>query len=98
ITFLINNDYFNYTYNDRKESNGPESNKANELFLWSVLLNRTDMAFLFWKEGMEALPSALVANKLLKSLKLWSKDHDQQIRLQEHADLYEESAIGVITE
>ncbi|XP_036366346.1 transient receptor potential cation channel subfamily M member-like 2 isoform X3 [Octopus sinensis] len=95
INFLMDDDYFEYSY----ETNSPEFNyPANELFLWSVLLNRQEMAFLFWKEGMEALPSALVANKLLKSLKLRSKDYDQKIKLQEHADLFEERAIGVLTE
>eukprot|EP00106_Octopus_bimaculoides_P013708 XP_014781150.1 PREDICTED: transient receptor potential cation channel subfamily M member 2-like isoform X2 [Octopus bimaculoides] len=71
---------------------------ATKLFLWAVFLNRKEMAFLFWKGGMEVLPSALIANKLLKSLKLKCKDYDKRIKFQEHADLYEECAIGVLTE
>ncbi|XP_014774531.2 transient receptor potential cation channel subfamily M member-like 2 [Octopus bimaculoides] len=71
---------------------------AIKLFLWALFLNRKEMAFLFWKEGMGALPSALIANKLLISLKEKCKDYDKRIQLQEHADLYEEHAIGVLTE
>lgn len=91
INDLMSDDDFLY------DSNNP-SNPANELFLWAVLMNRTDMAFLFWKEGMEGLPAALVANRLLKAMKQRSQDYDQMNKLQAHADLFEERSIGVLTE
>ncbi|CAI9735208.1 transient receptor potential cation channel subfamily M member-like 2 [Octopus vulgaris] len=71
---------------------------AIKLFLWALYLNRKEMAFLFWKEGMGALPSALIANNVLEFLKTKCKDYDRRIQLQEHADLYEERAIGILTE
>ncbi len=39
-----------------------------ELFLFAVLLNRQDMARLFWEEGKEAIASSLVASKILKAM------------------------------
>ncbi|CAI9735207.1 transient receptor potential cation channel subfamily M member-like 2 isoform X4 [Octopus vulgaris] len=77
------------------QSNLPITTK---LFLWALFLNRKEMAFLFLKGDMEVLPLALIANKLLKSLKLKCSDYDKRIKFQEHADLYEECAIGVLTE
>uniref|UniRef100_A0A0L8H5I7 Uncharacterized protein n=1 Tax=Octopus bimaculoides TaxID=37653 RepID=A0A0L8H5I7_OCTBM len=76
INFLMDDDYFEYSYE----------------------INSSGCYYYYFGLAQEALPSALVANKLLKSLKLRCKDYDQKIKLQEHADLFEERAIGVLTE
>lgn len=99
INDLMGDDYFQYSYyHKNNEPKEKYSFPANELFLWAVLMNRREMAFLFWKEGMEGLPAALVANRLLKAMKQRSRDYDQINKLQGHADLFEERAIGVLTE
>ncbi len=41
---------------------------ARELFVWSVLMNRLDMAMHFWDEGKEGTSAALAAQRLLKSM------------------------------
>ncbi|KAK7482390.1 hypothetical protein BaRGS_00026409, partial [Batillaria attramentaria] len=69
---------------------------AQELFLWSVLMNRQDLAKLFWREGNESTAAALVANNLLKSLKRYTDDTDMLHRLQSNADEFESLAIGVL--
>ncbi|XP_036366251.1 transient receptor potential cation channel subfamily M member-like 2 isoform X2 [Octopus sinensis] len=69
-----------------------------KLFLWALFLNRKEMASLFWKEGMGALSSALIANNLLKSLKGKCKEYGTSTQLQEQADNYENHAIGILDE
>ncbi|XP_052830019.1 transient receptor potential cation channel subfamily M member 2-like isoform X2 [Octopus bimaculoides] len=71
---------------------------ATKLFLWALFFNRKEMAFLFWKEGMGALPSALIANNLVKSLQEKCKDYGTSMQLQEQAEFYENHAIGILDE
>ena len=40
----------------------------SELFLWSILNNLPDMAFLFWTRGEEALAKALIASRLFQQM------------------------------
>ncbi|KAH3778451.1 hypothetical protein DPMN_179910 [Dreissena polymorpha] len=44
-------------------------NPAIDLFVWSILMVRQDMAKIFWIQGKNALPKALVCYYLLKKLK-----------------------------
>ena len=57
-----------------------------ELFLYAVLLNRNEMAHLFWEEGKEAIAAALVASKILKTMAEKSgEDSDLGKELTTHA-------------
>lgn len=40
----------------------------NELFIWSVLTNRHQMALYLWKQDEEALAKALIASQLYKGM------------------------------
>ncbi|KAL3836776.1 hypothetical protein ACJMK2_022193 [Sinanodonta woodiana] len=58
-----------------QSSNGENANKHQvdedscmDLFVWSVLNNRQDMAKLFWRLGKDAMASALFAHALLSAL------------------------------
>ncbi|XP_064594682.1 transient receptor potential cation channel subfamily M member-like 2 isoform X2 [Liolophura sinensis] len=88
------------------ETTEPGGNKSasafkrpeRELFLWAVMMNRREMSKLFWEESKECIPSALVANKLLKSLGEQTEDSDLETKLHAHAVEYEDLAIGVLNE
>ncbi|XP_025081227.1 transient receptor potential cation channel subfamily M member 2-like isoform X2 [Pomacea canaliculata] len=69
---------------------------AQELFIWAVLMNRQEMAKLFWREGNESTAAALTANSLLKAMNRYTDDTDLLQRLQRNADEFEDLAIGVL--
>ncbi|XP_033624226.1 transient receptor potential cation channel subfamily M member-like 2 isoform X2 [Asterias rubens] len=73
-------------------------NPIRELFLFSILQNRDEMARMLWDEGKEALASALTASKILKSMASKEADHDQSTMMKLHAASYEEVALGVLGE
>ncbi|KAI8514536.1 Transient receptor putative cation channel sub M member 2 [Branchiostoma belcheri] len=68
---------------------------TRELFVFCVLLNRQEMAHLFWKEGEEGVAAALVGSKLLKSM---AREVDTELReeILKHADKFEDLALGVL--
>ncbi|KAI8496653.1 Transient receptor putative cation channel sub M member 2 [Branchiostoma belcheri] len=70
-----------------------------ELFVFCVLLNRQEMAHLFWKEGEEGVAAALVGSKLLKSMAR-EVENDTELReeILKHADKFEDLALGVLNE
>lgn len=53
----------------------PEQN----LFLWALLLNRIDIAHLFWQIGEHHICSALFASNLLKSISTRLSDLEKEI-------------------
>eukprot|EP00058_Branchiostoma_floridae_P006677 XP_002592165.1 hypothetical protein BRAFLDRAFT_88112 [Branchiostoma floridae] len=72
---------------------------TRELFLFCVLLNRQEMARLFWEEGKEGVAAALVASKLLKSMaRELENDTEMSEEMLEHADKFEDLALGVLNE
>ncbi|CAH1241485.1 TRPM2 [Branchiostoma lanceolatum] len=72
---------------------------TRELFLYCVLLNRQEMARLFWEEGKEGVAAALVASNLLKSMASeLENDTELSEEMSEHADKFEELALGVLNE
>ncbi|XP_066299867.1 transient receptor potential cation channel subfamily M member-like 2 isoform X2 [Branchiostoma lanceolatum] len=72
---------------------------TRELFVYCVLLNRQEMARLFWEEGKEGVAAALVASNLLKSMASeLENDTELSEEMSEHADKFEELALGVLNE
>ncbi|XP_067687429.1 transient receptor potential cation channel subfamily M member-like 2 [Haliotis asinina] len=67
-----------------------------ELFIWSVLMNRQEMAILFWKEGNEQTAAALVANSILKALRKRTDDAELMKTLESNANEFEDLAVGVL--
>ncbi|XP_013384358.1 transient receptor potential cation channel subfamily M member 2 isoform X1 [Lingula anatina] len=71
------------------------------LMLWAVLLNRKELAKLFWKMGKDHIGAALFASAILKRM---SKDAagDEEVDLAEdlknHGVEFEELAVGVLNE
>ena len=39
---------------------------TRELFMWSILLNRVDLAMIFWDEGKDSMAASLTAAQILK--------------------------------
>ena len=70
-----------------------------DLFLWSLLLNRRDMAECFWQWVDRPVRSALLAAHLLRSMAADYNPEDQSAALQmlDNADHFEELAILVHT-
>ena len=54
---------------------------ARELFLWSVLMGRKEMARVFMEEGRHPIASALMATRLLKRMgdRIKGEDTDKSI-------------------
>ena len=53
-----------------------------ELFLWALLLNRKEIALIFWKAGVDHIGGALVAASLLSSLAI-AAEQDEELDLAE---------------
>ncbi|KAK3605984.1 hypothetical protein CHS0354_019664 [Potamilus streckersoni] len=73
-------------------------NPAQELFLWSVLNNRQDMAKLFWLQGKDAIAAALVAHALLNAMSERTEDIELLAQLTENTNEFMNLAIGVLKE
>ncbi|XP_048236497.1 transient receptor potential cation channel subfamily M member-like 2 isoform X3 [Haliotis rufescens] len=67
-----------------------------ELFIWSVLMNRQELAKLFWREGNEQTAAALVANSILKALRKCTDDAELMKTLESNANEFEDLAVGVL--
>ncbi|XP_052079706.1 transient receptor potential cation channel subfamily M member 1-like isoform X1 [Mytilus californianus] len=71
------------------------------LFVWAVLMNRRDLAMLFWKKDGDFICSALYASSLAKRLAENASAEafmDQQTALLESSRHYEDLAYSVMTE
>ncbi|XP_077980495.1 transient receptor potential cation channel subfamily M member-like 2 [Glandiceps talaboti] len=70
------------------------------LFLWAVLLNRREMAKVFWKRlNIGNIGAALIAGRILKALSLHAEIEEEltlYFDLVKHADEFEDLAIGVM--
>ncbi|XP_041363122.1 transient receptor potential cation channel subfamily M member-like 2 isoform X2 [Gigantopelta aegis] len=76
-------------------------NPEQDLFIWAVLSNRREMAYLFWQLGKNPLSSSLIASALLKALsKVADTKEELELRadLTDHAALFEERGIKVLSE
>lgn len=61
-------------------------NPVHELFLWSVLSNRPEMAYFMWERGEEAIAAALVGSKLFMAMAADNKiDSEKSAVLVENA-------------
>ncbi|CAH1793997.1 unnamed protein product, partial [Owenia fusiformis] len=72
-----------------------------ELFLWAILLNRRELAHLFWKLGKDHIGGALMGSALLKSLSEIADDEEEVDLAQDiakHSESWEEIACGVLNE
>ncbi|XP_064607537.1 transient receptor potential cation channel subfamily M member-like 2 isoform X2 [Liolophura sinensis] len=67
-----------------------------DLFIWSILMGRCDMAKLFWEKRHESLMAALVAHSLLNALQRRMEDNDVKQRLQENALDFQRLAVGML--
>jgi hypothetical protein len=65
------------------------------LFLWCVLMNRIEMAKIFWSIGKNQICNALIAAKILKFLDIYQPESDDS--LEQSALEFEKLAIGVLT-
>ncbi|XP_066291309.1 transient receptor potential cation channel subfamily M member-like 2 isoform X2 [Branchiostoma lanceolatum] len=80
---------------------GDFENPMQHLLLWAVLMNRRELALLFWRMGRDHIASALTASKVLKSLAKVAdseEELDLSLDLSNHADEFEQLARGVINE
>lgn len=72
-----------------------------ELFLWAILFNRRELGKMMWRAGQDQLAAALVACAILKCLAAVADD-DEELELSQdlldHANMYEDMAVGVISE
>ncbi|XP_048780497.1 transient receptor potential cation channel subfamily M member 2-like isoform X2 [Ostrea edulis] len=80
--------------NRKKESKFP----FEDLFLWSVLMNRQDMAKLFWKQGKDATAYALLAFGILNAMATKTDDTELRNSLIRNAEEFGDLAVGVLNE
>ncbi|CAH1239415.1 TRPM2 [Branchiostoma lanceolatum] len=90
-------------YSDEKylKSTTHVDNPMQHLLLWAVMMNRRELALLFWRMGEDHVASALTASKVLKSLAEIAdskKKLQLSLDLSNHANEFEELACGVIKE
>ncbi|XP_064629774.1 transient receptor potential cation channel subfamily M member-like 2 [Lineus longissimus] len=72
-----------------------------ELLLWSVLLNRRELALMFWRAGRDHIGSSLMASSLLKNLSEKASEEEEidlANDLLKHSQDFEQLAVGVLTE
>ncbi|UJR07492.1 hypothetical protein I4U23_011781 [Adineta vaga] len=80
---------------NNRESNGHEINTIDvekELFLWSVLTGKQELALLFWARGKNKVCAALTATLLYKSKARKEKD----LRYNEWANQFESLAVQIL--
>ncbi|KAH3849853.1 hypothetical protein DPMN_092257 [Dreissena polymorpha] len=94
-TFEIN--LKTYDQNDGKMK---MKNPSQDLFIWSILMVHQDMAKTFWIKGKDALSSALVAYKLLKSLKSKTENTNTKLAntIDECLNEWSELSVGVLSD
>ncbi|XP_066542683.1 transient receptor potential cation channel subfamily M member 2-like [Hoplias malabaricus] len=74
-------------------------NPNRDLFLWSVLQNKGELADIAWEECNDCIAAALAASKILKKLAMEGGDHWEEAEsMRELATHYEKQAIGVFNE
>uniref|UniRef100_A0A4W4H3K8 TRPM SLOG domain-containing protein n=1 Tax=Electrophorus electricus TaxID=8005 RepID=A0A4W4H3K8_ELEEL len=72
-------------------------NAGRDLFLWSVLQNKRELAEIAWEQCKDCIAAALAASKILKKLADEGGDNGEE-SMSELADHYEKQAIGVFSE
>ncbi|GFN90287.1 transient receptor potential cation channel subfamily m member 2-like, partial [Plakobranchus ocellatus] len=74
-----------------------EADAAQELFVWSVLMNHHKLSKLFWTESREsAVAGALFANNILMAMKRHTQDSLLARKLQISADDFRQLSVGVL--
>ncbi|XP_066542051.1 transient receptor potential cation channel subfamily M member 2-like isoform X2 [Hoplias malabaricus] len=72
---------------------------GRDLFLWSVLQNKRELAKIAWEECNDCIAAALAASKILKKLAMEGGDNGEETEsMMELATHYEKQAIGVFNE
>ncbi|XP_039598768.1 transient receptor potential cation channel subfamily M member 2 [Polypterus senegalus] len=71
---------------------------VRDLFIWTILQCRTELAQIVWEQCKDCLASALAASKILKELAKEEEDTDRSEVMESLAEEYEKHAIGVFTE
>ncbi|XP_072541667.1 transient receptor potential cation channel subfamily M member 2 [Salminus brasiliensis] len=72
---------------------------GRDLFLWSVLQNKRELAEIAWEECSDCIAAALAASKILKKLAREGGDNGEEAEsMRELASHYEKRAIGVFSE
>ncbi|KAI4893011.1 hypothetical protein NFI96_027337 [Prochilodus magdalenae] len=72
---------------------------GRDLFLWSVLQNKRELAEITWEECSDCIAAALAASKILKKLAQEGGDNGEEAEsMRELANHYEKRAIGVFSE
>ncbi|WAR05192.1 TRPM2-like protein [Mya arenaria] len=89
--------------NDRNRKSGekpsPDFDQPfQDLFIWSILMIRQDMAKLFWAEGKDAIAAALVGNNLLKSMLKKTDDTELVNEIQKCMNEWSDLGLGVLSE
>ncbi|CAH1797575.1 unnamed protein product [Owenia fusiformis] len=70
---------------------------ARELFMWSVLMNREELAVVFWDEGNDGIAAALTASKILKELGYSCvDDYELQADMRKNSKLWGERALSIL--
>lgn len=88
----------NSSCTDQKYEDKKSTSPWIDLFIWSILQNRNDMATYFWEMGTEAVTSALAASKLLKELSRLESEAEEALAMKDLAIKFEHLAIGVFNE
>ncbi len=72
-------------------------NPFKELLIWALLLNRKDMAMLFWRSGKDHIGGALIASAICKSLSM-KADGEEQIDLSSELRDHSQSVLHCISQ
>ncbi|KAL3836777.1 hypothetical protein ACJMK2_022194, partial [Sinanodonta woodiana] len=78
--------------------NKTSSDPCLDLFVWSVLTNRLDMAKFFWHRGKDAMAAALFAHALLSAMSQEIDDIDFKDTCEENSREFTNLAIGILKE
>ncbi|KAL3313588.1 Transient receptor putative cation channel subfamily M member 2 [Cichlidogyrus casuarinus] len=85
-------------YSEEEENEKLFNQPYRELFLWSLLTRRTEMAELFLLQVRDTLPCALMAAMLLRKLKRLNESDSDAEFFDSIADKFEKYALGVVNE
>ncbi|CAF3790456.1 unnamed protein product [Rotaria sordida] len=73
-----------------------EKKAIRYLIIYAVLMNRHQLAKIFWKHSLEPIPMALICYMMFKKLAIYCHDPTQRLRIEKQAKEFSDYAVGVL--
>ncbi|XP_076813165.1 transient receptor potential cation channel subfamily M member-like 2 isoform X1 [Clavelina lepadiformis] len=83
---------------DFKQENTDKIDMTFELFIWCIVMNRSELSHFFFNRISEKLSAAIGATEMLKSMILMENNNGKKDLMQCHAKEYKSLSLGILQE